>query len=66
MGYTKPRPKMNLLRRSCSGCECDIFLDQKETYISKKPSGLFKKYRETKFYCTPCDRDIKIKSIINV
>ncbi len=66
MGYTKPPRKMNLLRRSCCECECDLYLDKEDTYVSKKPKGLFKRYKETKFYCIPCDRDIKIKSLINV
>ena len=63
MGYTKPRP-VNLYKRACSGCKCDLYLDKQDTYVVKKPKGLFKKYKETKFYCIPCDRDIKIKSLI--
>lgn len=60
---------MNLYKRSCYNCKCDVFLDKKETYISKNPTGIRKlisrfKIVETRFFCIPCDRDIKIKSIV--
>lgn len=64
MGYSKPPIKMNLLKRSCLVCKCDLYLDSKDTYVSKSPKGLLSKFRETKFYCIPCDRDIKINYLI--
>ena len=69
MGYTKPKQKMNLFKRSCVEYKCDLFLDRKGTYVVKDPEGFFEKimynFKEnTKILCITCDRDIKIKSLI--
>jgi len=46
------------------GCDCDLFLDKDGTWVVRKPSGIFSRFKESKFYCIPCDRDLKIKSLI--
>ena len=67
MGYTKPKQKMSLLKRYCSVCECDLFLDQKETYVVKKRVSFLRLVifnGRNKLLCITCNRDIKIKSLI--
>jgi len=64
MGYIKPRP-MNLLHRKCIECGCDLYLDKKETYVIREKSFIEKVFsQKAKILCIPCDREIRINSII--
>jgi hypothetical protein len=59
---------MNLFKRSCGKCGCDIFLNEKDTYTyvikNKWKNYIPFLYVDYIYYCIPCNREILIEKII--
>jgi hypothetical protein len=61
------RENMNLYHRKCKNCETTIDLS-KDKYGFKRYTGILKLIfygLEEKIICQECDRDLKLKNILN-